>query len=102
MAAMRHCCATLLAAIKVEVQFGGMGMWRHGGGVVSDGMSWPWCRFCHAVHVQLGVGMLWAKALAIHLLTVMAAASSDVVLPVGGIIFEPHPPLFGYLGKSPV
>jgi len=46
--------------------------------------------------------MLWAKALAIHLLTVMAAASSDVVLPVGGIIFEPHPPLFGSLGKSPV
>ena len=63
MAAVRHCCATLLAAIKVEVEFGGMGVWRRGGGVVSDGLSWLWCRFCHAVRVQFGVGMLRAKAL---------------------------------------
>ena len=64
MTGVRHYCATLLAAIKVEVEFGGMGVWRRGGGVVSDGLSWLWCRFCHAVRVQLGVGMLRAKALA--------------------------------------
>ena len=59
-----RCCVLLLAATKVEVKFGSIGVWRRGGSVVPDGLSWLWCRFCHAVRVQLGVGMLRAKALA--------------------------------------
>ena len=31
---------------------------------------------------------------------VMAAAPSGVVLPVGGVIFELHPPLYGSLGEN--
>jgi len=31
------------------------------------------------------------------MLTAMAAAPSGVALPVGGVIFELHPPLFGVL-----
>ena len=31
------------------------------------------------------------------MLTAMAAAPSGVVFPVGGVIFELHPPLFGVL-----
>ena len=31
------------------------------------------------------------------MLTAMAAAPSGVILPVGGVIFELHPPLFGVL-----
>ena len=59
-----RCCVPLLAATKVDVKFGGIGMWRCGGTVVPDGLPWLWCRFCHVVHMQLGVGMLRAKALA--------------------------------------
>ena len=51
-------------ATKVELEFGGMVARRRGGSVVSDGLSWLWCWFCHAVRVQFGVGMLRAKALA--------------------------------------
>ena len=61
---------------------------RRGGSVVSEGLSWLWCRFCHAVRVQFGVGMLRAKALAGVLAGGMTAASLDVVLPVGGVILE--------------
>ena len=64
MVGMLRPCVRLLAATKVDVKFGGIGMWRCGGTVVPDGLPWLWCRFCHAVHVQLGIGMLRAKALA--------------------------------------
>ena len=93
---VRHRCATLLAAIKVEVQFDGMGMWRRGGGV---GLSWPWCRFCHAVHVQLGVGMLWAKALA-GVAGGMTAASLTSLSPLGASFWSYNSAARGSLGEN--
>ena len=101
MVGVRHGCATLLAAIKVEVQFDGMGMWRRGGGVVSDGLSWPWCRFCHTVHVQLGVGMLWAKALT-GVAGGMTVASLTSLSPLGASFWSYNSATRGSLGENPV
>ena len=83
MAGVRLRCATLLAAIKVEVEFGSMGVWARGGGVVPNGLSWLWCRFCHAVRVQLGVGMLRAKALIGVAAGGMTATSLTSLSPLG-------------------
>ena len=101
MAAVRHCCATLLAAIKVAVEFGGMGVWRRGGGVVSDGLSWLWCRFCHAVRVQFGVGMLRAKALA-GVVGGMTVASLTSLFLLGASFMELQLCCKGSLGENPV
>ena len=101
MVGVRHCCATLLAAIKVEVEFGGMGMWRRGGGVVPDGLSWPWCQFCHAMRVQFGVGMLWAKALA-GVAGGMTAASLMSLSLLGASFMELQLCCKGSLGENPI
>ena len=55
-----------------------------GSGVI-DGLAWLWCRFCHAVHVQLGVGMLQAKALAGVAAGGMTAASLTPLSPLGAL-----------------
>ena len=101
MAAVRHCCATLLAAIKVEVEFGGMGMWRRGGSVVSDGLSWLWCRFCYTMRIQFGVGMLQAKALAGVAGGMMAAYLMSLSL-LGTSFLELQLYCKGSLGENPV
>ena len=101
MVVVGHCCATLLAAIKVEVEFGGMGVWRRGGGVVSDGLSWLWCRFCHAVRVQFRVGMLQAKAL-VGVAGGMMAASLMSLSLLGASFLELQLCCKGSLGENPV
>ena len=101
MVGVRHRCATLLAAIKVEVQFGGMGVWRRGGGVVSDGLSWLWCRFFYDMRIQFGVGMLQEKALAGVAGGMMAASLMSLSL-LGASFLELQLCCKGSLGENPV
>ena len=101
MAGVQHCCATLLAAIKVEVEFGGMGVWRRGGGVIPEGLSWLWCRFCHTARVHIGVGMLRAKALA-GVAGGMTAASLTSLSLLGASFMELQLWCKGSLGENPV
>ena len=77
-----------------------MGVWGRGGGVVPNGLSWLWCRFCHAVRVQLGVGMLRAKALAG--IGGMTAASLTSLSPLGASFWSYNSAARGSLGENPV
>ena len=96
-----RCCVPLLAATKVKVEFGAMDVWRHDGGVIPDGLSWLWCRFYHAVRMQLGFVMLPAKAVT-GVAGGMTAASLTSLSLLGASFMKLQLCCKGSLGENPV